>query len=209
MTGERETILVVDDEETVRNLLQLILEETGYVVTTATSGEEALHKLSLGETKIMLLDMKMPGMSGIEVLRKLADDWFNYCVIVVTGVTDTNTAIDTLKLGAYDYITKPFDQDEVKQKTTKAIERYHHLVQEKRSYEQLQKSIAEQTSRMQEQFSELVGSLAREHKLIIEIASKQADGGKLILSKLPKELQKPISSVDEFRAALLRILRRA
>ena len=208
MTTEQERILVVDDEEAVRNLLQRILEEAGYAVTTAANGQEALYKLSLGEAKVMLLDMKMPGMSGIEVLHKLTDDWPNYCVIMVTAVTDLQTAVDALKLGAYDYITKPFDRDDVKGKIAKAITRYHRLTQEKKRYEQLQKSIVEQTERMQGQFTELVSSLARENKLLHQLAARQPDGGKALLSKLPKELQEPISSVDEFRDALLRILRR-
>lgn len=208
MTTEQERILVVDDEETVRNLLQRILEETGYTVTTAANGQEAIYKLSLGEAKIMLLDMKMPGMSGIEVLQKLEDEWPKYCILMVTAVTDLQTAVDALKLGACDYITKPFDRDDVKQKLVKAIQKHHRLNQDKKRYDQLQKSIVEQTSRMQEQFTELVSSLARENKLVHQLAAGQPDGGKAMLSKLPKELQEPISSVDEYRDALIKILRR-
>jgi len=208
MSGEQERVLVVDDEEAVRNLLQRILAEAGYEVTTAANGQEALYKLSLGEANIMLLDVKMPGMSGIEVLRKLADDWPNYCIIMVTAVTDLETAVDTLKLGAYDYITKPFDQDDVKQKVKNAIVKWQRLMQEKRRYLELQKSIMEQTQRMQEQFTELVYSLAREQKLLHDLAASQAGGGKSLLSKLPEELQEPMSSVEEFKDALLRILRR-
>jgi len=209
MTTEPERILVVDDEETVRNLLQRILEETGYIVTTAANGQEAIYKLSLGEAKIMLLDMKMPGMSGIEVLQKLEAEWPKYCILMVTAVTDLQTAVEALKLGACDYITKPFDRDDVKQKLVKAIQKHHRLSQDKKRYDQLQKSIVEQTSRMQGQFEELVASLAREHKLLYQLAAGQAGGGKALLSKLPKELQEPISSVDEFRDAMLRILKRA
>ena len=209
MTTEQERILVVDDEEAVRNLLQRILEEAGYAVTTAANGQEALYKLSLGEAKVMLLDMKMPGISGIEVLQKLTDDWPNYCVIMVTAVTDLQNAVDALKLGAYDYITKPFDQHDVKEKLGKALTKYHRLIQEKSRYEQLQNNITEQTGRMQEQFEELVSSLSREHVLLHKLASGQSDGGKALLSKLPKELQEPISTADEFREAMLRILKRS
>jgi DNA-binding NtrC family response regulator len=209
MTTEQERILVVDDEEAVRNLLQRILEETGYTVTTAANGQEAIYKLSLGEAKIMLLDMKMPGMSGIEVLQKLEEEWPKYCILMVTAVTDFQTAVDALKLGACDYITKPFDREDVKQKLIKAIQKHHRLSQDKKRYDQLQISIVEQTSQMQEQFAELVNSLSRENKLVHQLAAGQPDGGKAMLSKLPKELQEPISSVDEYRDALLRILRRA
>ena len=81
-------------------------------------------------------------------------------------------------------------------------------MQEKRRYLQLSEGLTEKTQRMQEQFTELINSLAREHKLLHELAGRQAGGGKELLSKLPKELQEPISSVEEFTDALLKILRR-
>ncbi len=172
------------------------------------NGQEALYKVSLGEAEVVLLDIHMPGMSGIEVLRKLSGDRPDFCVIMVTAVTDMDTAIEALKIGAYDYITKPFDQDDVKQKVQQAIDKWHRHTEEKRRYLQLQESIGEKTQKMQEQFIELIESLAREHKLLHELAGRQAGGGKELLSKLPKELREPISSVEEFRDALLRILRR-
>jgi len=209
MTGEQVRVLVVDDEETVRNLLQRILEGVGYQVTTAANGKEALYKVSLGETELVLLDIKMPEMSGIEVLSKLTADSPDICAIMVTSVAETETAVEAMKLGAYDYILKPFDRDDVLRKVLKAIERWKRLSQEKHRYLELQKSIMEKTQLMQEQFTELMNSLARENQLLHELAGRQAGGGKELLSKLPKELQEPMSSVEEFRDALLRILRRA
>ena len=206
MSEEREKVLVVDDEEAVRNLLQRILEEAGYQVTTAADGREALYKVSLEEAEVVLMDIKMPEMSGMEVLSKLTADSPDVCVIMVTSVANIDTAVEALKIGAYDYINKPFDRDDVKQKVGKAIERWKRRLQEKRRYLQLSGKFSEQTQNMQEQFAELVSSLAREHKLMHELAAKQADGGRELLSKLPKELQEPMSSVKEFRDALLRIL---
>lgn len=208
MTGEQARLLVVDDEESVRNLLQRILEGAGYQVTTAADGKEALYKVSLGEAEIVLMDIHMPGMSGIEVLHKISADSPDCCVIMVTAVTDVDTAVEALKIGAYDYITKPFDRDDVVQKVLKAIESWKRRLQEKQRYLQLQESITEKTQRMQDQFTELLGSLAREHKLLHESVSKQAGGSRELLSKLPKELQEPIPSVEEFSDALLRILKR-
>lgn len=208
MTGEQVRLLVVDDEEAVRNLLQRILEGAGYQVTTAANSQEALYQVSLGEVEVVLLDIKMPGMSGVEVLRKIIADSPDTCVIMVTAVVDMETAIETMKLGAYDYITKPFDQDSVKQKVPKAIESWKRQLQEKHRYLELQKSITEKTQLMQEQFTQLVNSLARENQLLHELAGRQAGGGKELLSKLPKELQEPMSSGEEFKDALLKILRR-
>jgi len=209
MTEEQEKVLVVDDEESVRNLLKRILEKAGYQVFTAADGKEALYKVSLQDAKVVLLDMKMPAMSGMEVLRQLTAESLGYCVIMVTAVTDLETVVGAMKMGAYDYITKPFDPDEVKQKVQKAIQKWHRLLQEKHRYLELSRNVTEQTERMQAQFTELVQSLAREHKLLCELAARQPGGERLALSKLPRELQEPMSSVEEFRDALLRILRRA
>jgi len=209
MTGEKVRVLVVDDEETVRKLLQRILEGAGYQVATAANGKEALYKVSLGETELVLLDIKMPEMSGIEVLSKLTAESPDICAIMVTSVVETETAVEAMKLGAYDYILKPFDRDDVLQKVLGAIERWKRQLREKHRYLELQKSITEKTQLMQEQFTELVNSLARENQLLHELAGRQAGGGKELLSKLPKELQEPMSSVEEFKDALLRILRRS
>ena len=123
MAGERERILVVDDEESVRILLKRTLTEAGYDVVTAANGQEALDKVSQLQVRVVLSDIKMPGISGIEVLRKLTADHPDICVIMATAVTDTQTAIDIMKLGAYDYISKPFNQDDLLMRVRKAIEK--------------------------------------------------------------------------------------
>jgi signal transduction histidine kinase len=123
MAGERERILVVDDEESVRILLKRTLTEAGYDVVTASNGQEALDKVSQLQVRVVLSDIKMPGISGIEVLRKLTADHPDICVIMATAVTDTQTAIDIMKLGAYDYISKPFNQDDLLMRVRKAIEK--------------------------------------------------------------------------------------
>ncbi len=209
MTEEQVRVLVVDDEESVRNLLQRILGEPGYQVTTAANGKEALYKVSLGEAEVVLLDIKMPGMSGMEVLSKLSADSPDICVIMVTSIVDTETAVEAMKMGAYDYIIKPFDRDDVLQKVLTAIERWKRRLKEKQRYLKLQESITEKTQRMQEQFTELIHSLSREHKLLCDLAAKQGKGGKSLLSGLPRELQEPVPSVEEFKDALIKILRRA
>jgi len=207
MVGEQCKILVVDDEEGIRNVLRRTLEAAGYNIVTAANGEEALHKVSLQEAEVVILDINMPAMSGMEVLKRLTADSSDYCVIMVTAVADVQTAVEALAMGAYDYITKPFEPDDVKQKVDRAIERWRLRLQEKQRYMQTSKKIIEQTQRMQEQFEELVSSLSREHKLIHELAAKQAPNSKELLSRLPVELREPILSVEEFRDALIRILR--
>jgi DNA-binding NtrC family response regulator len=110
MNTEQEKILVVDDEEVVRQLLKRILEDCGYSVTTAVDGDEALYKLGTEEARVMLLDITMPKMSGIEVLKRLVERRPEYCVIIITAMADISLAVEAFKLGAYDYITKPFEK---------------------------------------------------------------------------------------------------
>ena len=203
MTGAQVRVLVVDDEESVRNLLQRILEGAGYQVTTAADGKEALYKVSLGEAEIVLMDIKMPGMSGMEVLSKLSAESPDTCVIMVTSIVDTETAVDAMKLGAYDYIIKPFDRDDVLQKVLGAIERWKRRLQEKHRYLELQKSITEKTQLMQEQFTELVNSLARENQLLHELAGRQAGAARNYFRSSPKNCRNQCPLLKNLRTPCL------
>ncbi len=126
MIGEQVRILVVDDEPAVRLVLQRILEGLGYHVVTAANGQEALDKIPQLNIRVVLLDIMMPGMSGMEVLQQITTNWPETCVIMVTAVADAQTAIEAMKLGAYDYITKPFMRDDVAQKVQEAISKWRH-----------------------------------------------------------------------------------
>ena len=208
MVGELGKVLVVDDEETVRNLLQRMLEEAGYNVVTAANGQEALEKVSQLKIELVLLDIKMPGMSGIEVLRQLTTNWPETCVVMATAVADAETAVEAMKLGAYDYITKPFNRDDVVLKVRRAMEKRELLLENEHHRLELEKRVGEQAKQLQQQFAELVETLAREHKLLYKLAEHQRGGAKALFKKLPPELQEPMSSVEEFSEALIRILRR-
>ena len=115
-------ILVVDDEINVIESFKRLLEDD-YKVLTATNGEEALEKIEKENLDIVLLDIRMPEMDGIEVLRRIREMSENVDVIVVTAVNTMRTAIEAMKLGAYDYITKPFEVDEVIISINKALEK--------------------------------------------------------------------------------------
>jgi len=208
MARKQMRVLVVDDEETVRGLLQRTLEEAGYTVTTAANGEEALHEVSRQEPEVVLLDIKMPGLSGMDVLTKITADWPDICVIMVTAVGNTQTAVEAMKLGAYDYITKPFKPNDVVQKTRGALNKRESLLQRKRLSLEIQQSLTEKSEQMREQFNDLVRTLAREHTLLYKLITQQPGSAKSALSKLPPELQEPMASIEEFRDALLKILRR-
>ncbi|MFC1984913.1 response regulator transcription factor [Chloroflexota bacterium] len=112
MTEEQRKILVVDDEETVRDLLQRILEESGYSIVTASNGYEALERFSQHKVDLVLLDIKMPGLDGFSVLEQIRKT-SNVPVIMLTAVKEKTTVRDTLSLGADDYVQKPFNQREL------------------------------------------------------------------------------------------------
>lgn len=201
-------VLVVDDEAGIRNLLQRTLEDAGYSVVTAASGQEALDKMSEMNIELALLDIKMPGMTGIEVLQQISINWPDTGVIMVTGIGDAQTAVEAMKLGAYDYLTKPFNPAEVVPAIQKAFQQRDVRREEEQHRHRIEEKVKEQSDRLQELFSELVETLAREHKLLYSLKDKQP-GAKPSFVKLPPELQKPMSSVEEFRDALLRILKRS
>ena len=115
-------ILIVDDEEPIRDILSRKLELDGYDCEVAADGQEALYKASTKNFDLVLLDVSMPGLSGIEVLRRLTADHADIWVIMITGTADTKTHIEALKLGACDYMTKPFDLDDVSARVKRALE---------------------------------------------------------------------------------------
>ncbi len=122
MEKEKPTVLIVDDEESIRSILSRKLEFDGYHCEVAADGREALHKASMKSYDLVLLDINMPGLSGIEVLRRLTADYPDTCVIMITAIADTEIYIEALRLGAYDYVTKPFDLDDVSARVKKALE---------------------------------------------------------------------------------------
>lgn len=101
------TILVVDDEPAVCELIKKFLTSLGFSVRTAQSGEEALEKLQEEEPSLVLLDIKMPGIDGIEVLRRIRADNKKLPVFLATAVSDENVRREAFNLGATKWITKP------------------------------------------------------------------------------------------------------
>jgi DNA-binding NtrC family response regulator len=104
-------ILVVDDEDIVRTSCSRTLSPEGYEVRLAKNGAEGLKMAKEERFDLVLTDLKMPDMDGIEVLRIIKEQWPETAVIIVTGYQTVDTAVKAIKLGAYDYIEKPFTPD--------------------------------------------------------------------------------------------------
>jgi DNA-binding NtrC family response regulator len=139
MSNKKEKILVVDDEKIVRESLFHWFQEEGYQIETAEDGETALRIFDKNKFDLLLVDMKMPGMSGLELLAKVKEIDKDTIVILITAFASVPTAIKALKDGAYDYVTKPVDPDELEHLVKKALEQRSLRVEN----EQLKGSIEE------------------------------------------------------------------
>lgn len=116
------SLLVIDDEEIIRVLLKEILTEDGYQVTTAQDGLEGVELLKQNRYDLIISDMVMPGMNGIEVLQEAFKVDPEYAVVMITGYPSVETAVKLVNLGASDYITKPFNVDLIKVTVAKVLE---------------------------------------------------------------------------------------
>lgn len=112
--GARGAILVVDDEQNIRVALRRALEVFARPVRAAASGEEALELLEADGIAFMLLDLRLPGMNGMEVLRRLSESWPHVRVVVITAHGTVTDAVEAMRLGAVDFIEKPFAPDEIR-----------------------------------------------------------------------------------------------
>ena len=118
-------ILIVDDEEIVRRSFSRILSGAECNVKTAWSGEEALRAMERHPYDVVLLDLRMPGIDGLAVLKSIKDRWPESEVVVITGFPSLETAKDSVRLGAYDYLAKPVGPEEVILATHRAVQSKH------------------------------------------------------------------------------------
>jgi putative two-component system response regulator len=140
----RETLLIVDDEDMIRKVLHLKLSREGYVCEEASDAERAVHILETVPIALVVLDIKMPGKSGIELLPEIKLGYPDTAVIMATAVNDIDVAIQCLKQGADDYICKPFNLEQVSLAVKRALDK-RRLQLELREYQQfLEEKVEEQ-----------------------------------------------------------------
>jgi CheY-like chemotaxis protein len=120
---EQYPILIVDDEKNIRLTMSQALEPLGGEVHTAVNGEEALQKLAERPFGLVFLDLKMPGINGMETLRRIRLHWPKIRVIIITAHGTIASAVETMKLGAVDFIQKPFSPAEIRELATRVMER--------------------------------------------------------------------------------------
>lgn len=138
--------MVVDDELFVRELLLEFLSSEGYEVSLADSGEKAVKLMQSEPADVVLVDLKMPGIDGIETLRQIKNTAPNTLSIVMTGYPTIDSSIEALRCGAYDYVVKPFKLNDLKSSIEKALEEY---------------KLKDQTTRLKERIAHLETELEK------------------------------------------------
>jgi len=116
-------VMVVDDEENIREVLSNYLKTIGYEVVTANDGQDALDKFKDGEYDLIISDLLMPSVDGLELLKKIREQDREVIFLMITGYPSIETAVEAIKKGAYDYITKPFNMEDVKLRIERAFEK--------------------------------------------------------------------------------------
>jgi two-component system NtrC family response regulator len=161
----RQNILIIDDDNSLRRIVEYNLLEAGYQVCVAASGEEGLRLFNECIPDLVITDMKMPGMDGIQVLKAVKERSAETLVVVVTAFGTVDIAVEAMKCGAYDYITKPFNRDELRLTVAKALQFRGLTVENIR----LKKEMSDQAD-----YRTIVGS-SKEMERVFEIVHKVAD----------------------------------
>ena len=181
--GERTTVLVVDDEEGIRQALERFLGRVGYQVTTAANASDAMARLASHHPQAMLCDIRMPETSGVELLPKVLAEDHDLAIIMLTAIDEPRTAIECLKLGAYDYLIKPVDLDELELSLQHAL-RQRQLEIDRRELEQwLAREVAVRTRDLEERTAAI-----EEIALDALAAAKGWPGAEAAIQKLAEEL---------------------
>jgi len=183
---ERTTVLVVDDEDGIRQALTRFLSRLGYHVQAASNAGEALQLLAAHHPQAMLCDIRMPETSGVELLPKVLAQDPDLAVLMLTAIDEPRTAIECLKLGAYDYFIKPVDLEELELSLQHAL-RQRQLEVDRRELEQwLAREVAVRTRDLEERSAAI-----EEVALDALAAARDWSGTDAALSRLAEELGAP------------------
>jgi two-component system alkaline phosphatase synthesis response regulator PhoP len=158
IANETAHILVVDDEGAIRYSVSKTLQRVGYNVSVAASGEEALEMMGTQHFDVVLTDIRMPGISGVELLAEIKEQSPDAIVILMTGYASLGTAVESLRLGAHDYLVKPSSSQDIRQSVQRGLERSHALRRRRELLQNIQSSVQELTGQSpEEQMAEAGG----------------------------------------------------
>ena len=185
----KEKILVVDDEAMVRRNCEKILTHKGYEVNIAESGEMALEKLRQQEFHVILMDLKMPGMDGNELLKIVRQEFPRIVPVIITGYATVDSAVQSMKEGAYDYIPKPFTTEELLLVVKNAMEK---------------RSLIDQAEKLRREKEALI--LMVYHELKAPIASVHGYLQNVLQSPLPEKEMKMIARCYERTTGMIELV---
>lgn len=197
-----EKILIVDDNETLRYTLTELLQESGFETNDAHDGPTALEEIKKSNYDLVILDMKLPGMGGLEILKKIKENNPDIPVIMLTAFGDIKTAVEAMKQGAQDFVTKPFDNNAMIITIRKALE-MNYLKQEvnllRRKIDSGYKSseVIGESKKMKEVFEQV--NMVALSKLSVLIEGESGTGKEVIaclIHKISERRDKPFIAVD-------------
>ena len=185
--------LVVDDEPRLRQVLVRLMETDGFACRQAGSGVEALARLREEPATLVLTDLRMPQMDGIELLREVRARYPDTAVVLITAIADVDVAVSCLNIGAMDYLTKPFNLEEVRARVTQALEK-RRLIIENRGYQtRLEERVADQARRLEELFLGSIQSLAE----ALELKDPYTRGHSVRVSRYSSEIARALGLPDD------------
>ena len=195
-------ILIVDDEASIRISFRLYLEDCGYQVCEAKNGIEGLQIFKQVKPNLVLVDLRMPGMDGLSVLENIARQAPDTPVIVISGVGKINNAVQALRMGAWDYITKPVeDLSFLNHSIEKALERCDFIIQSKQYKEHLEKEVSVRTLELKQKAKELekknidlenAQAMIQEKMKALEMSNQYKTE---FLANMSHELRTPLNSI--------------
>jgi two-component system response regulator PilR (NtrC family) len=187
MKKHRGKILIVEDEKSMREVLRILLEGEGHEVATASDGLEGISCIEKDIFDLVITDMKMPKADGFEVLKRIKEISPDTIVVMITAFGNIETAIEAMKLGAYDYINKPFNIEDIRLRVRKAIEKKREreeleVLREKVEITYSVENIIGQSPRMQDLFK-LIPKIAQSNSNVL-ITGESGSGKELVAAAL-------------------------
>lgn len=196
MSKDSESILVVDDDPYVLEAVTSLLREYGHPVTACKSGEEAISQLFRNKVSLVLTDIKMPGISGIELLAKIHDVMPQMPVILMTGYAELEMAINAVKKGAFDFVTKPYNPDYILHTIEKA-KRYTDLLRLEEDYKhRLEDTVRKQTQQIFNLSREVIKRLTAVAEFRDTCGGAHVSRMGLYANKIAESLNMPIEFID-------------
>src|SRR3990172_2592895 len=199
--NQKHTILVVDDDHHVRNSVSLLLNASGYDVIACENATQALERFPKADVDVVLTDIKMPGISGVELTQKIHTDNPEMPVILMTAFAEIDVSIDAIQKGAFDFILKPYKPEHLIYSVGRAIKFYQMNLHEKTYKQQLEADVRQKTTELTDLNRELV------RRLTVVAEFRDSDTGAHISrigfysGKLAEALNMPLDFIEQITLA--------